>query len=552
MDINSWLTVIAILMAFLGFLIQQELKVFLLKLGKLEKSAITLILLFFIPFLLFYTDISERFPFLNEKPFAYSWGFIPENIAFILLLLLFVYFLLRISYSLPKQKVTTDLVKTYTEIIEESPSVFWKVFSKYETSYSIENNWKIFEDLIFHPAFLESSLIFSNAKTFLKETAIIKRFHEKKIQIYQQLIDDKQVQKIFNIYNTYDENSNVIEHWSEYRHLFLNDIILQEAIDKYPNVLYSIWSCFDNEQDFQKLFLGFLENRKSAYYTEIRSNWNSYSLLEDEPFLNIVINDNLGQSIHNGVLIIFSDFVLKHLQSEFSKGKTSIYNQEHFSPRIREDNGFELPLYYHIKFIGLLYFTAITITDGIDISTVSTRYTNMQTIYSSMIQQIIKNVNVPEENKDNKYPTNYHWLIGKIFDLQSHWLTSFSDENSFKEKSSYISFIPFSMSLCLSDLYEGLEKGKTTIEFVHRKVYYYILSNYFSCTMNDTLKSSIENEIIRRIPQQLIEPILNFSLDNRFALHYNDFVNENFGNVNDCDREILLRLLKFLRANKMI
>jgi hypothetical protein len=136
-------------------------------------------------------------------------------------------------------------------------------------------------------------------------------------------------------------------------------------------------------------------------------------------------------------------------------------------------------------------------------------------------------------------------------------LASFGDEwyeaeRYFDKDSSYVSFIPISMSLCLSELFKGFSKERITIEFLNRRIYYNILYHYFDADLNDIMKMSIENEVIQRIPNELLKPILDFALNEKFAIDFEDLINENFALINNGERETLLRLLRFLRDNDKI
>lgn len=331
--------------------------------------------------------------------------------------------------------------------------------------------------------------------------------------------------------------------------MFNDETILKILVDKYPTFPISIWPNFNQERSFQKVFRLFLENPNSAYYSEIKEHGDSYSLLDDKPFLNTVIKDNIQQSIHNGILMVFTDYVTSHLQSANEKG--SIYNREHYHPKAKEVEGFELPVYYHIRFIGLMYLSAIE--SRIDISAISHRYRNMQTIYSGMVGQMINNIIITEENANKEYPTNYHWLIREIFNTQSHWLTSFGDEGYeeeryFDQNSSYVSFIPFSLSLCLSELYRGLNLGKITTDFLNKRIYSDILLHYFSCMYNDLLRTEIENEIIAKFPKDQFEEILTYSLKGKFAISFSNLISGNYGrNLKECEKRILERLSIFIK-----
>lgn len=479
MDINGWLTVITVFTAIFALLPKEDLFLRFQSTSPFEKILFGVINIALIPYLIFFEKIVQRWSCFEE--FSFSWGFDPENIAFALFFISFLWLLFRL-FSKPKAKADKKNIDFYKDLLNEKPfDEFFKLFTKYTPTEYISADWEHYKELLFQPKFLN------------------------------------------------------------------------KILESKPSYLLQFWEKFNTENDFQSIFRLFLENPNSAYYSEIKEHWNSYSLLDDKPFLNTVIRDNIRQSIHNGILMVFADHVSKHLQAEY--GKVGIYNQEHYHPRIREDEGFELPIYYHIRFIGLMYSSAIE--SRIDISAISHRYTNMQTIYSGMVEQMINNIIVTEENANKEYPTNYHWLISEIFDLQSNWLTSFSDERYEEERyidkdSSYVSFIPFSMSLCLSELYKGLRKERITIEFLNRKIYYNILSHYFNPGLHDIMKVSIENKVIQKIPNELLEAILDFALDEEFAIDFDDLIKENFGLINNGEREILLRLLKFLRDNNKI
>ncbi len=477
MNVSDWFTVVSILSAFLGFLIQNELRLFLAKLFTIEKVIIGYLLLIQIPILLFFCELSNEFTFLKRAPFTIEKGIEPKNLAFLIVLTFLIYVLIRLYWLVPKNKMSKSIYAIYYSNVKQNQVLFHELFTKYESVDFINSNW-----------------------------------------------------------NKYEE-------------MFDNEDVLKVFVDRDPIVLLKIWRNFNQEKSFQKVFRLFIENPNSAYYSEIKE----HCMLNDKPFLNKALKDNIQQSIHNGILMVFTDHVSKHLQAEH--GKNNIYNKEHYHPKTKEVEGFDLPLYYHIRFIGLMYSSAIE--NRIDISAISHRYTNMQTIYSGMVGQMINNIIVTEENAGKECSSNYHWLIDQIFDIQSNWLAKFTEESNkeekyFNPKSSYVSFIPFSISLCLLELYKGLRKAKITIEFLNSTIYYSILSHYFNCGFNDIMKTSIEKEIIIRIPNELVNPVLTFALDQRFGITYNDFISGNYDRLNDCEREMLLRLLKFLKDNNKI
>lgn len=389
--------------------------------------------------------------------------------------------------------------------------------------------------------------LFFVSRNYKPETATIGYFIE--------LLNEKHFEEFFKVFTKFNSQQIINSNWEQYKSLFTQPKFLQNVLANRPTYLLQFWSNFDNENEFTSIFRLFLENPNSVYYKEIKEHWNSHTLLDDKPFLDTVIKTNLYQSVHNGILNVFTDHVSRHLQTELGRGKDSIYNHEHYYSRIREEEGAELPIYYHIHFIGLMYSTAIA--TKVDISSISNRYTNMQSIYSSIIEKMIDNVIIANDNVSKEYPTNYHWLIGEIFSVQSNWLSLFSDEyypkhRYFDKDSGYVDFIPFSLSLCITELFKGLNAGKISIKFLNSTIHYFVFSHYFSTRLNDTIRDSIEKEIITKIPPELFQPILNFSLNEKFAIDFNDFANERFRLAKGREREILLRLLKYLRDNNLI
>ena len=135
---------------------------------------------------------------------------------------------------------------------------------------------------------------------------------------------------------------------------------------------------FYSNEAFQEEFKLALLDKNSAYYREIRNNWNSYSLRNGSPFLSKVIKEFLPKSISFGLLPVLSDFARKHLYND--RESKYIYNQPHIYMHNSREEGYDFPIYYHIQFIGILYATAIL--DKIDIDIVSKNNKNMQSIYS--------------------------------------------------------------------------------------------------------------------------------------------------------------------------
>lgn len=324
------------------------------------------------------------------------------------------------------------------------------------------------------------------------------------------------------------------EHWKTTKSASLNDGFIEPL------------NMFSSKEIFQKEMNRLLTDRGSIYYQAIKEHWNSYLIFDDGNFLSEIAKKQLYHSIDYGLLHLISDFVRKHLH--YDKDVKYIYNHPHIHLHNQEDEGFEMPLYYHIRFIGLLYSTAID--DRVDIDSPSNHYRNMNSIYSGMIKGMIENIKV-EENSEVE-PTNYHWLISQIFFLIHYCLESFNEKEHFIEKSSYAEYFPKNLRDCFSELYIGEKQGKISKEFISDKFYECILKKYFSPVFNNFLRSSFERNIILNIPKEFIESILKFSLNAEYTITIAQFYENNFYIANKPEKEILDRLREFLITHKKI
>lgn len=328
----------------------------------------------------------------------------------------------------------------------------------------------------------------------------------------------------------------------------IEDVVFKKKISGNKDGIGNPTTLFNSEDDFRKELIKLLSDKNSIYYSELKEHWNSYSLINSLPFLNELVNRLLHKSIEFGLLPIISDFVKRHLY--YDKEAKYLYNQPHIYIHISEEEGYNLPVFYHIKFIGILYVTAIK--NKIDIDSVAHFYKNMQSIFSSMIQGMIDNLQATGIDHTKEYPTNYHWLIAEIFNIENNWLDRFNDEDYFVEASSYLDFIPFNLRLCFSELYKGVHQNKISEEFLVRKYYYGVLSDYLSIAMNDHLRSSIEKNIISEIPNEITKPLFDFCFDEKFAMSYDSFCQGRFRVAHPEETKILTRLRDFLIDNKKI
>jgi len=305
---------------------------------------------------------------------------------------------------------------------------------------------------------------------------------------------------------------------------------------------------FKGENSFKKQLKSELETPSSVLHEEIKNNWNSYSLIDSSKFLKSIMVDHLPESIDYGMLPIIADFAGKHLN--YDQQSKYVYNQEHVHAHLHEDEGYALPAYYPICLVGILYSTAIN--NKVDINTVSLQLGTMRSIFSSMVKYMITNIDPNPASAEKEYPSNYHWLIGEMLDRADHWIGEFCEKENFDPASSYVESIPAIIGYCFDELYEGEQNGKLDTGFIIRQLYYHCLSTYFSARTNDIMRVSIEEEIIKKIPERLIIPVLKYALDEKFALGVDHLVTGRFGTINSHEEAILNRFRTFLIEHQLL
>ena len=165
---------------------------------------------------------------------------------------------------------------------------------------------------------------------------------------------------------------------------------------------------------------------------------------------------------------------------------------------------------------------------------------------------MIDNISSISYDYESEYPTNYHWIIGEVLSITNHWLEEFNEKENFTEASSYVDYITFNVRQCFAELYKGREQNKIGEKFIVSQFYYKILSTYFSQLLNDILRNSIEENIIIEIPNELVEPILKFSLNEKYAVTTDEFYKGKYHVLNGGERKIINRFRNFLINNKKI
>jgi hypothetical protein len=372
-----------------------------------------------------------------------------------------------------------------------------------------------------------------------------------KLMVYYLKLMKTDFDGFFRLFTKYEKKASQYENFKAYERIIFDSQFVSEMSNRNPYFFLQLLQRMDNTT-FKPFFTHILNDPDSVFYKELKRN-NNFDLVEPtNDFLFELLHINPKLFIDIGGLMILRDWYLLHLQTEKLKGSVSIYNQ---TPELLIDEyEFLLPLYYHISFIGLLYNEAII--GKVDISTISTKYTNMQSIFSTMIEKMIENIDKTKygSNIIKEYPTSYHYIISEIFNIIGHWLDSFNEDENYDSKSSLIVFFPFCFSLCLNQLYKGLQDEKINIDFIKKRFCYDLFHIYFGHNLKKELENEINERCIKDIPKHLIETIFDYVLDDKLAINFHTFIKGDFTfpASKDFEQERLQSLKTFLSNNNLI
>ena len=368
-----------------------------------------------------------------------------------------------------------------------------------------------------------------------------KKFSAEILAFYQQLLKEVPFDVFFNIFSRYEETKGIRWVWPKYRALFIEPLFLKGIIKYQPYFLYRNWRALDRQADYEQVLDLFIYDSESAYYKDIEAHWNSNTLIiYSSSLLNELIGLNLRQSIKFGIIKYISKKGVSILHQE-GFNSNSIYLQ---TPIFIDHSleGLQLPLFYHVQFISLLYATAIA--DGIDIEEYGGK--NMLTIYSTWIKQVMDTLTHSGKKFTEKDNSNYHWLIGKMLDNSGYWLRFFYESELFnKPGCSYVEFIPACLGFCFAELYKGYRDELFPAEFLVKRLHYDVLSVYYNTGNKPSLQAAIEKYVIVKIPEAITINVFNFSLEEEFGMNFDDFYNGQFHVLQDQD---ILKTVKHLRT----
>ncbi|MXV52459.1 hypothetical protein GS399_15900 [Pedobacter sp. HMF7647] len=371
------------------------------------------------------------------------------------------------------------------------------------------------------------------------------------INLYRKIMR-RNFDRFFNLFNKYELRASDKEYFDSYKTIIFDPVFIESNTND-PYFYIEYLGIIDNAS-FAIFFKHLINNNNSIFYKELRSNNDSYLVNEDNVLLWKLLHEKPAMLIQIGGLKIIKDWYLVHLQNEKIKGFQSLYNQQ--TDQIIDDLELHFPLYLHILFIQLLYQESIA--QKVDMDTVANHYGNMQSIFSNMLEKCIEGIDSYNYSsiQASEYPTNYHFLIGKIFDVTEQWIRSFNKDKSYVSNSSYVGFFPLCMRLCINELIKGLKVNVISMDFLCRMIHYHLLAIYYMHDLKEPIRKEIEDTCIAELPAEIIEPLFDYSLDEEYALSFNSFAAGDFSHPHpgDSGREdiIIERLYKVLVRNNLI
>jgi len=356
------------------------------------------------------------------------------------------------------------------------------------------------------------------------------RVNEKLIDYYENLLYQKPFEDFFSILTRHHKPEQILSNWNVFSKIFDNPIFLRSVVQNRSKYLIQFFHKYETKEEFSALFKLFLDSPDSILYEELYDEPIPSTLKHFYPFLNALLK-NIDASIELGFLGLIEDHANKILTKENTKD--SRYNQLHDYP-VEEKVGFDLPLYYHIRLIGLIYDTAIERNVNV--------YGIRQTMLQNIVKKIISNLQVQGLDLKKEYPNKYFWLLSEIFGIHRDWIRQ-QGVKEWDDQSNLNSFVNYSYWLCLDALIEGYMDSKIDMSFITLVAHYDFLTNYYHHEMKGDFLNVMEEEVISRIPDTTLVHILDRSLD-----EYDATDCYRFCTVTN-NRERIARLQRYLAEN---
>lgn len=372
---------------------------------------------------------------------------------------------------------------------------------------------------------------------------------DKLLEFYKKFLKQN-FESFYYLFNKYEKRSLDKNYFSNYKSIIFDPVFIESNV-KDPYYFMEYLDVMDTKA-FKFYFNHLVNNDNSIFYAELKKNNKSTFVNEENYFLFKLLAKNPSLFMKIGGLKIIKDWYLIHLENELIKGRQSIYNQK--TEQLINNLEIKFPIYLHILFIQLLYNEGIV--KKVDVDSLSESFKNMQSIYSNMIEKCIDGIQKSNLDVDpySEYPTYYHFMISRIFNVISDWIKIFNEDENYIEESSYTSYFPSCLHSCIDKLIEGYRKEKISLDFLKRIIHYNLLKVYYKYDLKDSLKLKIEEICLKNLPKYLVEEILDYSLDEKFALSFNDFRNKEFYHPgsNPHEMKIIAHLHEVMSINNLL
>jgi hypothetical protein len=259
----------------------------------------------------------------------------------------------------------------------------------------------IYKELLFSESAIKTAIDFNSAQDFINNNTSLKTFDKRKTDYFYALVTEGTNDifiKTFDLWDIFDNQNN---HWEYYKQIFLHDNFLSKMVtDSNKNYLLKVGECISEEEEFKKYFISLLNNPNSILYHEIQSCTRLEDIINHE-LLNLLFATRLTDFFHFGLINIFSFHIDNYLSKR--RGVKCIYTEEYTT----QENIDSTKLVKLLRFIKLFY--SHLIKENIDITTLSTKRTNRQSIYYAIINSIISNIDESIEVETNYNRISKRW-----------------------------------------------------------------------------------------------------------------------------------------------
>lgn len=399
----------------------------------------------------------------------------------------------------------------------------------------ISDYWPVFKNFTvtngYNPDFISLFIFWIWVVWILIKFSFFKvsgKLTKKIIQHYRNLLF-RNFEEFFSIFTKYNSPQRIKKQWEFFKPIFSEPLFLQSITLNRSYYLVQFLDKFEEERDFHYVMNLFLEDTNSVLYQELKANPTAFSI-QGSPLLNLIIKQRLQISIDLGLLGLIEDHAKRLIDRE---PKDSKYNKA-FVHQVEQLDGHDLPIYFQIKLIGLLF--DIAIKEKMNLNHIR------HSLFCIIVKKIIEKIHNDDVDLDREYPSNYFWLLSEIFQMHDNWITALSeteidedgeevedvseDVEEFARYWTLSVYANASYYSCLDALVDGFDEGKIPQRFIDSIGYYHFFNIYLSHNAKENFLQFMEEHVINDIQIPQLVSILDKTFDEAEAFSCYNFCNK--------------------------